>query len=243
MSVVQTAYPNRHGFLVAGQIVDTTNCDVDSMNLSGATSVPFGYGVEPDSGERGMQLGASRETVALLSAALNNSSTSPAWDAEGSPYSEVGAGQHIVIDNEILYLSATTGTGGTAVRGQLGTTAAAHVNNAPIHYLNGRTNFRGVAVMDERQKASNAEGEFETGDVMPVLWRGDIAVPVSAAVAVNAHAVMRIGNSATGDALGSFSARTPGGRHLLIPGAYFLTAAADDALAVLRLTGQHLHSF
>ena len=44
MSVVQTAYPNTHGFLVSGQIVDTINCDVDSMNLTGSTNVRFGYG-------------------------------------------------------------------------------------------------------------------------------------------------------------------------------------------------------
>ena len=238
MSVVQTTYPNAHGFLVAGQIVDTQNCDVDSMNLTGSTDVRFGYGVHIDSAPRGVAIGGSREVVALLSASHTNSITTLSVDAEGNPYSELGAGQHLVIGTEIVYLSAATTTGGTIARGQLGSTAASHSNNDPVHYLNGGINFRGVAVMDERVKASNGE-QFETGDVMPVLWRGDIAVQVSGAVTAGAHVVMRTGAGTTGDPSGSFSARPPGGTHLLIPGAQFLTAAADNGLAVLRLTGQN----
>ena len=95
MSVVQTTYPNAHGFLVAGQIVDTQNCDVDSMNLTGSTDVRFGYGVHIDSAPRGVAIGGSREVVALLTAAHNTSITTLSVDNESNPYSELGAGQHL----------------------------------------------------------------------------------------------------------------------------------------------------
>ena len=72
---------------------------------------------------------------------------------EGNPYTELSAGQNLVIGTEIVYLSAATTTGGTIARNQLGSTAASHANNAPVYYLNGGINFRGVAVMDERTKA------------------------------------------------------------------------------------------
>ena len=86
MSVVQTTYPNAHGFLVAGQIVDTQNCDVDSMNLTGSTNVPFGYGVHIDSAPRGVAIGGSREVVALLSSSPTPTPSPPCrWTMRATP--------------------------------------------------------------------------------------------------------------------------------------------------------------
>ena len=167
---------------------------------------------------------------------MNTSATSASIDNDGNPFGEFPAGTHAVIENEIVFVSAATATSLTIVRGQLGSTAASHSNNDPVYLLNGGLNFLGVSVMDERLRAA-AGVTFDTGDLMPVLWRGDIAVIVSAAVVVGDYAVATV-TQATGDALGSFSTRTPGGRHAVIPGATFLTAAADNGIAVLRLTGQ-----
>ena len=241
MSVVQTTYPNFHAAWVAGQIADTQTCDIDSMVLTGGDAVAFGRGVRLHSGERGVELGGARPAIAQLSADITNNATDAEWDNEGNPYSEVAAGQHIIIGSEILYVSAATATGGTVARGALGSSAFAHTDNEHIYYLHGAVDFRGVAVMDERLPAARNLA-FETGDIMPVLWRGDIVVPVSGAVSADDAAVLTIDASA-GDELGSFSSRAPDSDHILIPGAHFLTAAVDNGLAVLRLTGQHRRSF
>ena len=233
MSIVQTGYPNRHGLYVAGQVIDTTNCDIDSLELAGAASVPFGYAVQPGAGVRGVDLGASRQEAALLSADINASATTLAHDNVGHGTLQVGS--YIVIDNEILYVSAVaSATSATVARGALGSTAATHSDDAPISYF-GSISLRGIAIMDERQQAART-GAFETGDEVPVLWRGDVAVPVSAAVSVDDQAVVTR-TSATGDAVGSLSSRSPSGRHVAIPGGRFLTAAANTKIAVLRLSG------
>ena len=233
MSVVQTTYPNRHGFLVAGQIVNTSTYDADSHTAAG--NLPFGYGVELLA-NGSVQPGAGRQPVALLAAALNTSATSVNIDTENNPYTELPAGQHYIIDSEIVYVSATSATAITVmVRGSLGSTAAAHSNNDVVLPLIGNTTFHGVAVMDERVQASSGE-QYTAGEIAAIMYRGDIAVRVSDDVVVGGLVVVTR-QGTTGDELGRLSSRAPDANHVLIPGARFIRAADDNDLAVVRLAG------
>ena len=165
MSVVQTTYPNRHGTLVQGQIVDTSNCDVDSVSLRGTDDLFFGM-------------------MARQSAVANS----------GDRDIDAGGGTNLM---------------------------------------------RGIAVMDERQAAS-VTGKFETGDIVPVLYRGDIAVKVSAAVANGNNVVAATaasGADATREEIGQLSTKGADTTHILVPGARFMTDAVAQALAVVRLSG------
>ena len=232
MAVVQTTYPETHGLYVQGQVADTSTCDIDSHTAAG--NIPFGYGVEL-LGDGRVQPGAGRQPVALLTATMAANATTAAIDNEGMPYTELPAGRHYIIDSEIIYVTATTAAQLTCVRGQLGSTAAAHQNNDSVLPLIGQSTFHGIAVMDERIPASSGE-QYTQGDIAGILYRGDIAVRVSAAVAVGGHAVVTRDGS-TGDELGRVSSRAPDASHVLIPGARFIRAATDNNIAVVRLSG------
>ena len=232
MSVVQTGYPNYHAALVDGQIVNTQTCDVDSHTA--AANIPFGHGLELLTDGR-VQRGAGRQAVAMLTANIVAGATTASIDSEGNPYTELPAGQHYIIDSEIIFVTETTATTMTIVRGQLGSTAAAHSNNDVVLPLIGNSSFHGVSVQDERLPAASG-GQYTAGDIVSVIYRGDVAVRVSAAVAVGGLAVVTR-NGTTGDELGRFSSRAPDANHVLVPGARFTRAAADDGIAVLRLAG------
>ena len=167
MSTVQTTYPNYHEAYAQGQIADTSTCRIDSVSLVGAADVPFGYAVRRDdsgSARRG-QLGALRRQIALLSAAVNATATAATVDnIEGG---ELPAGIHVVIDTEILYVSAVASGALTVVRGAMATTPAAHADNAPVRALND-LDFLGVSVEDQRLPAANG-AVYKTGDIMSVL--------------------------------------------------------------------------
>ena len=163
MSVVQTTYPNRHGKLVEGQIVDTSTYDVDSLALAGADDLFFGM-------------------MARQSAVASSGDR------------DIDAG------------------GGTAL-------------------------MRGIAVMDERNRTA---GKFETGQIVPVLYRGDIAVKVSAVVANGNEVVAATaasGSAATREEIGQLSTKGNDATHIVVPGARFMTDAAAQGLAVVRLAG------
>ena len=97
--------------------------------------------------------------------------------------------------------------------------------------------MRGIAVMDERNRTA---GKFETGQIVPVLYRGDIAVKVSAAVTNSWNVVAATaasGSAATREEIGQLSSKDADGTHIAVTGARFMTDAAAQGLAVLRLAG------
>ena len=99
--------------------------------------------------------------------------------------------------------------------------------------------MRGIAVRDQRLRAAR-DGAFETGDIVPVLWRGDIAVKVSAAVTDGANVVAATEASGTGTAreeIGQLSTKAANATHIAVPGARFMTDAAAQGIAVVRLSG------
>ena len=232
MSIVQSAYTNFLDELVAGQVADTQTCDIDSAFNRGSDVIPFGYAVRPATGasaeDGDIELGAGRPQVALLDAAMNNSATALSYDNARAGGFRIG--QYILVNSEIMYVSLV-GSDLTVNRAELGSTAAAHLNNAPVYAFD-EALFRGVAIMDERLPASNGV-TFTTGDIVPVLHRGDVAVPVSAAVSADGLVVATI-VAVTSDPEGSFSSRTPDSTHVVVPGARFLTSAAASGVAVAR---------
>ena len=128
MSVVQTAYPNTHGFLVSGQIVDTINCDVDSMNLTGSYQLcRFGYGVHIDSAPRGVAIGGSREVVALLTVRPTPTPLLPCrWTMRATRTASLERANTLSSVLKSCTCRRPPATGGTIARGQLGSTAASH---------------------------------------------------------------------------------------------------------------------
>ena len=92
-----------------------------------------------------------------------------------------------------------------------------------------------MAIMDERVRASSGV-QYTEGELVAVMYRGDVAVLVSAAVVRGGHAVVtRVG--VTDDEHGRFSSRGASANYVLVPGARFLTNTADNGIAVLRLAG------
>ena len=239
MSVVQTTYPNYHEDFVDGQIADTSTCDVDSYFLADADPVPFGRVVRAHTGDRGCILGPGRTSIAMLSAALNNSATSASVDnIRGT---EMPAGIHIAIDNEIMYVSGVAGGTLTIVRGALNSTAAAHTNNTRVNPLN-EISMLGIAIQDQRLGASSGV-TYMQGDPVSVLWRGDVAVRVSAAVeASDSGGDVVVASNASGagttlETRGQLSTKAVASNHLLIPNARFISSADAQGIAVVRLSG------
>lgn len=99
--------------------------------------------------------------------------------------------------------------------------------------------FRGISVMDERLRASQGTS-FGSGDVIPVLWRGDIAVIADGAVTAGNDVVAATVAVTTGndqEVEGGLSTRAADATHLLISGARWMTTAAKGSVAVVRLAG------
>ena len=98
---------------------------------------------------------------------------------------------------------------------------------------------RGIAIMDERLPGASA-GEYTNGDPVSVLWRGDVAVRVSAAVTGGSNVVVatvQTGADATLETVGQLSTKAANATHLLLAGARFMTTAAAQEIAVVRLAG------
>ena len=102
-----------------------------------------------------------------------------------------------------------------------------------------RLSFRGIAVMDERVPARGG-ASYPAAEIASVLWRGDIAVKVSAAVAVGNDVVVATVASGAGNAaeeVGQLSSKGADATHIAIHGARFITAAAAQGIAIVRLAG------
>ena len=249
MSIIQTEWPNFHDEYVDGQVANTQTCDVDSFRLVGTDNVPFGRIIQPvdspaagsaDSVARGnrrsVSLGASREQIALLDAALNNSATSLSYDSSVAG-ERFQVGQFIVVNDEIMSVSAI-GANLTVVRGALGSSAAAHANNDPIFAFDSIV-MAGIAVSDPRLPATSG-GVYTPNEVVSGLWRGDVASRVSSAVSRGDDVVVATAASGAGNTLetvGQLSSRAPDSTHILIPNAEFMSDTAAQGIAVVRLSG------
>ena len=99
--------------------------------------------------------------------------------------------------------------------------------------------YAGIAVMDERL-AAGANGTYKQGDSLSAMWRGDVAVKVSAAVAPGDDVVIATaasGTGATAEEIGQLSSKAADGTHIALTGARFLTTTAAQDIAVVRLAG------
>ena len=98
--------------------------------------------------------------------------------------------------------------------------------------------FVGIAIQDERVPAADGM-TFSKGEIVPVLWRGDVVVRVFTAVAAGADVVVATVQSSAKppEFEGQFSSVAADSTHILIAGARFMTAAAVGGLAVVRLAG------
>ena len=97
--------------------------------------------------------------------------------------------------------------------------------------------FRGIAVEDQRLPAANA-GVYKVGNIVSVLWRGDIVVKVSAAVSAQDDVVVATTGSGAGATLeveGQLSSKAANATHIAVGSAKFLTSAAAQGLAVVRI--------
>lgn len=90
----------------------------------------------------------------------------------------------------------------------------------------GRTIFRGIAVRDRATPIGAAANQYAVGDTAGVITEGVVYVTVSGAVTAGAAAYWV-------EATGAITATSSG--NLAIPNAIFDSAAADGALAKLRL--------
>lgn len=91
------------------------------------------------------------------------------------------------------------------------------------------TDFLGVAVSDHAREGGDPENAYVNGNIAAVLSRGDIWVPVEAAVTAGDSVAV---NNSTGQ-LGD----TADGTHSPVPGRWMTTQATANGLAMVRLFG------
>ena len=239
MAVVQTAYTNYLDTFVPGQVFDIQTTDIDTGILAGADDVPFGFGVGPyegaNPGDQDVQLGASREQVATVDGAIGANVTALVVDGIVGRLKRLREQEHYVIGTEIVRVTASASASAfTIERGEAGSARAAILNNAAVYLLDSIL-FRGVAIQDERVPAKNGT-VFKTSDAVPVLYRGNVVVPISAAVVKDGHVCITTTTDGT-DLRGMFSSRNVDATHILIPGARFIRSGAADATSVVRFGG------
>ncbi len=247
MSIVQRQYPEFHGEKLDGQIANTQTCDIDSRRLAGTDSVPFGRAVMPSNlagaGDQDILLGARRRQVATVNGSINNSATTLVIDAPSALLSGGGdalVGSFILVGSEILQVTAANAaaTDLTVVRAARGSTAAAVGDDAAVFAFDSVI-MAGVAVSDPRLPAKS-EAVYTPAEVVSTLWRGDVAVKVSAAVAKHDPVVVATAASGAGNAeetVGQFSAKAPSATHIRVPNAEFIYGAPAQGIAVMRLSG------
>ena len=100
--------------------------------------------------------------------------------------------------------------------------------------------YAGIAVEDQRLPAVNG-AKYKAGDEVSVLWRGDIAVKVSAAVNEGDDVVVATaasGAGATAEEVGQLSSKAPDGTHLAVAGLFFRRKAAAQGISVVRVASQ-----
>ena len=99
--------------------------------------------------------------------------------------------------------------------------------------------FRGIALIDQRVPATAGEA-YPSGEVASIIWRGDVAVKVSAAVSAGDDVVVATeasGAGAAAEEIGQLSSKAADTTHIALPTtrARFITAAAAQGIAVVRL--------
>ena len=238
MSIVQDTYPARHDAYVDGQLASKNTHDVDSFKATGG-DIRFGRAVMRSrvagADYRDILLGVGRRQIASANEAMDTSETG--FDYDGA-VQDIPIG-YIVVDAEIMHVSAISATVLTVERGAYGSTAAAHVNDAPI-YAFGQSLFLGVALMNEGlypDRYSAGVGSYKAGDTVSVIWRGDIASKVSASVIAGepvVAATVASGAGTTVETVGQFSAKGPDATHVRIPGAHFTRYTTAQGISVIR---------
>ena len=98
--------------------------------------------------------------------------------------------------------------------------------------------YAGIAIQDERLPASSAAA-YKKGDVMSVIWRGDVAVKVHAAVAAGDDVVIsQTTDGGGGREIGMLSsANAAANQYIALAGARFIRGAPAGGIAVVRLAG------
>ena len=232
MGVVQTAYEDIHGMLALGQIAGTSTSEVDSRVAHEA--IPFGRAVSRHSGNS-VSLGAVRVDVGELFTGLAADATTinigtHITDPLGRR--SIRSGGFYLIEDEIIYIISRHGDDITMARGQLETTAVFHSELTAITPIQVNVHFAGVAALDERVRATHSaveNGQYSAGEIVAVIYRGDVVVEASEDVSPGDHVVT--------DADGRLSAEFPGENYILIPGAQWMTERGNNNLAVVRLPG------
>ena len=240
MSIVQTTYPARHEAYVDGQLASKNTHDVDSFKASGAVDIRFGRAVmrsrAAGADYRDLVLGVGRRQIATANEAMTTTETDMDYDGAAEV---IRPDTYIVMGTEVMYVSAVTATVMTVARGAYGSTGVAHADDAPIYAFD-QPWFQGVALMDETlypDRYSAGVGAYKAGDTVSVIWRGDVAVRVPAAVSAEdlvVAATVASGGVSTRETVGQFSAKAPNATHVRIPGAHFTRDAAAQGIAVIR---------
>lgn len=89
--------------------------------------------------------------------------------------------------------------------------------------------FRGIALMDQRVPATAGE-KYPKGEVVSVLWRGDVAVKVDAAVTTG-------GIPTVNTTSGKIGVTAADATHIALTKSRFITGAAAGGIAILRVDG------
>ena len=198
-TVQHGAIPTRYNQFAAGQKASSSACKIksgryhdESTNIDHPLKFGYGCGVSGfdgrnsagGGGDGGLVFGSgiSRDTVFAIGADINTSVTSIAWDNDGASTDVnvpnlINAGDFVVINTEVMYVTGVGAAAITVVRGQKGTTAASHSNGDSVRNLNGRSNFAGVVLRDlttgGRFNTSEVDA-FINGEIVPVMYDGDI---------------------------------------------------------------------
>ena len=219
----QTTYTMFPGVARPGMI-HGINYQADSLVVDETNGIAFGRAVQQsDSAANAGSLGVARTMGARLNGALNNSATDITIDELSDDLREQA---YVIVDDEIMLVTGVTNTTLTVVRAVRRTAAASH-NDDTVVYLADAHNFRGISIMDKSLPVEDND-TYVNGKLAAVMHSGEIWVQTDGAVTVGADVTAHLTTGELGSA-------APDGDHVAIAGARWMTAAANNGVARVRL--------
>lgn len=237
MPVVQTDYSRTMARGIPGDKASASPDHTNSYIVEDANGLPFGVAAKRGSTDDSCEPGAEYlgELLGTVDGALSDSATTLTLNSPGIVSRERFYNAIFQVDSEFMLLTTgSSATSLTVIRGVLGTTAAAHADNAEVRLATHErwaTNFLGIARTD-RTKTSTQGDRYVQSRVAGVADMGDFYTRVIDAVAGGDAAMVRLSD-------GRFTKRTlPVPVEYASVDAFFDNSAAAGGVATLCLQGE-----
>lgn len=220
MAIVQNTYTENIGNYRNGQIINTLTCDAGSVVVDETDGIEFGRAchVVLVGEERRLRLGVTSRVVGIAA----DFGAGPFTQGERRQFTAAVA----TITNAFEYDGATADTA-AAIGDLFERRGTGWVKLVPLPEYFIPEDFEGVTVKDVTRDARD-EDSYKDGAVAAVLFRGDVAIEVASAVALNGNVTVNVDT-------GELSDDAPAHNRAYLPRAQWVQGAEADANAHLRL--------